>query len=142
MNSWTHKRLDPLMNDAYDWLKQWYESGFLWHEDSHNGVWSLSMSNAKRFYEQDGFRDQVKYLLEAAERGFLSSARDLSVELSVELSIFCETCNQNLDHLIEVDEYTQEKKDFTSHHRCPPGTPPRLRTSRAPGRRKMEGGNS
>ena len=60
------------MNEVYNWLKDWQEGGN-WYIYSHAGVWHISLSPDISYSINDaGLRNQIKELLEAAERGSIN----------------------------------------------------------------------
>lgn len=58
-------------NQAYKWLTEWVESGGIWLSGSSDGVLDLCLFVA-RSYSGDsvGFRDEMRKLLNAAEKGW------------------------------------------------------------------------
>ena len=63
------------MNLAYEWIKQWTDSG-KWYRESNKNVWALLIEyGSAGKYDYEFFRDDMKRLIDAAEKGGINEPR-------------------------------------------------------------------
>lgn len=62
-----------MKNEAHEWLREWVTKGGIWNFEEFGDLWYISLvGNRSESMDFVKFRDDMKRLLDAAERGGLN----------------------------------------------------------------------